>query len=119
MALSARLGMQFPATDYVSQSTDYFFKRQHGCGLHATSIRPGEENAQGINTHERRQLMPLINLVIVLVVVGVVLWVINSYIPMQATIKKILNVVVVVAVIVWLLSVFGLIGNISTIRIGK
>ena len=63
--------------------------------------------------------MPLINLVIVLVVVGVVLWVINSYIPMQATIKKILNVVVVVAVIVWLLSVFGLIGNISTIRIGK
>ena len=50
--------------------------------------------------------MPLINLVIVLVVVGVVLWVINSYIPMQATIKKILNVVVVIAVIVWLLSVF-------------
>jgi len=50
--------------------------------------------------------MPLINLVIVLVVVGVVLWVINSYIPMQATIKKILNVVVVIAVIIWLLSVF-------------
>jgi hypothetical protein len=54
-----------------------------------------------------------------LVVVGVVLWVINSYIPMQATIKKILNVVVVIAVIIWLLSVFGLIGNLSTIRIGK
>ena len=50
--------------------------------------------------------MPLIQLVIVLVVVGVVLWVINSYIPMQATIKKILNVVVVIAVIIWLLSVF-------------
>ena len=63
--------------------------------------------------------MPLINLVIVLVVVGVVLWVINSYISMQATIKKILNVVVVIAVIIWLLSVFGLIGNLSTIRIGK
>ena len=63
--------------------------------------------------------MPLINLVIVLVVVGVVLWVINSYIPMQATIKKILNVVVVIVVILWLLSVFGLIGNLSTIRIGK
>jgi hypothetical protein len=68
---------------------------------------------------ERRNIMPLINLVIVLVVVGVVLWVINSYIPMQATIKKILNVVVVIAVIIWLLSVFGLIGNLSTIRIGK
>jgi hypothetical protein len=63
--------------------------------------------------------MPLIHLVIVLVVVGVILWVINSYIPMQSTIKRILNVVVVVAVIIWLLSVFGLIGNLSTIRIGK
>ena len=63
--------------------------------------------------------MPLIHLIIVLVVVGVVLWVINSYIPMQATIKRILNVVVVIAVIIWLLSVFGVIGNISAIRIGK
>ena len=63
--------------------------------------------------------MPLIQLVIVLVVVGVILWVINSYIPMQSTIKKILNVVVVIVVIIWLLSVFGFIGNLSTIRIGK
>ena len=63
--------------------------------------------------------MPLINLIIVLVVVGLVLWVINSYIPMQATIKRILNVVMVIAVIIWLLSVFGVIGNISAIRIGK
>lgn len=63
--------------------------------------------------------MPLIQLIIVLVIVGVVLWVINSYIPMQSTIKKILNVVVVIVVIIWLLSVFGLIGDLSTIRIGK
>ena len=63
--------------------------------------------------------MPLLNLVIVLVVVGVGLWVINSYIPMQSTIKRILNVVVVIVVILWLLSVFGVIGNLSTIRIGK
>ena len=69
--------------------------------------------------HERRNTMPLIQLVIVLVVVGVILWVINSYIPMQSTIKRILNVVVVIVVILWLLSVFGLIGNLSTIRIGK
>lgn len=47
------------------------------------------------------------------------LWVINSYIPMQSTIKKILNVVVVIVVIIWLLNVFGLIGDLSTIRIGK
>jgi type IV secretory pathway TrbL component len=62
--------------------------------------------------------MPLIQLVIVLVVVGVILWVINSYIPMQATLKKILNVVVVIAVVIWLLSAFGVIGDISAIRIG-
>jgi hypothetical protein len=63
--------------------------------------------------------MPLIQLVIVLVVVGVVLWLVNSYIPMQGTIKKILNVVVVIGVIICLLSVFGLIGDLSAIRIGK
>ena len=57
--------------------------------------------------------------VIVLVVVGVVLWLINRYIPMQATIKKILNVVVIIAVVLWLLSAFGVIGNLSAIRIGK
>ena len=63
--------------------------------------------------------MSLISLILVLVVVGVVLWLINSYIPMQVTIKKILNVVVIIAVVLWLLSAFGLIGNLSTIRIGR
>jgi hypothetical protein len=63
--------------------------------------------------------VPLINLIIILVVVGVVLWLINNYIPMQTTMKKILNAVVIIAVILWLLSVFGVIGNISTIRIGR
>ena len=62
--------------------------------------------------------MSLITLVIVLVVVGVVLWLINSYIPMQATIKKILNVVVIRAVVLWLLSAFGVIGSLNTVRIG-
>ncbi len=63
--------------------------------------------------------MPLIQLVIVLVVVGVILWVVNNYIPMQSTIKKLLNAVVVIAVVLWLLNVFGLIGDISRLRIGK
>lgn len=63
--------------------------------------------------------MPLINLVIVLCVVGVILWVINSYIPMQSTIKRILNVVVIIAVILWLLNAFGVISSLSGIRIGK
>jgi hypothetical protein len=69
--------------------------------------------------HERRNTMPLIHLVIVLVVVGVILWVINNYIPMQGNIKKILNVVVIIGVAIWLLSVFGIIGNLSTMHIGK
>lgn len=63
--------------------------------------------------------MSLINLVIILVVVGVILWLINSYIPMQATIKKILNAVVIIAVILWLLSVFGVLDNIGNIHIGR
>lgn len=60
--------------------------------------------------------MPLLNVVLTLVVVGVILWLINTYIPMQATIKKILNVVVVIAVILWLLYGFGVLngsGNVS------
>lgn len=63
--------------------------------------------------------MPLINVVIVLVVVGVILWLINSYIPMQSTINRILNAVVIIAVIIWLLNVFGVIGSLSGIRIGS
>jgi hypothetical protein len=55
--------------------------------------------------------MPLINVVITLVVIGVVLWLINTYIPMQATIKTILNWVVVIAVIIWLLYGFGIISS--------
>ncbi|MHB9074662.1 MAG: Thivi_2564 family membrane protein [Desulfobaccales bacterium] len=63
--------------------------------------------------------MPLIHVVLVLIVVGVLLWLVNSYIPMAGSIKSILNAVVVIAVVLWLLSVFGLIGELSTIRVGK
>jgi len=62
--------------------------------------------------------MSLISLILVLVVVGIVLWLINRFIPMQPTIKKILNAVVIILVILWLLSVFGVIDSIDTIRIG-
>ena len=55
--------------------------------------------------------MPLINVVLTLVVVGVVLWLINTYIPMQGTIKKILNIVVVIVVILWLLYGFGVLNG--------
>lgn len=55
--------------------------------------------------------MSLISLLVVLIVVGVILWLINTYIPMDAKIKKILNVVVVIVVILWLLQTFGILGN--------
>lgn len=63
--------------------------------------------------------MPLLHVVIVLIVVGVLLWLVNTYIPMQATIKKILNAVVVIAVVLWLLNGFGLLEPLLNIHIGK
>ena len=55
--------------------------------------------------------MPLLNVLILLVVVGVILWLVNTYIPMDGKIKNILNVVVVIIVVIWLLQVFGLLGS--------
>jgi len=63
--------------------------------------------------------MPLIQLVEILVVVGVVLWLVNRFIPMQRTIKSILNAVVIIAVVLWLLNVSGLLHSFAGIRIGK
>lgn len=61
--------------------------------------------------------MSLISLILVLVVVGVILWLINTYLPMDGKIKSILNVVVVIVVILWLLQAFGVLGPISGVRI--
>ena len=63
--------------------------------------------------------MSLISLVIVLVVVGVLLWAANTYIPMDQKIKTIMNIVVVIAVVLWLLSAFGVLGSLDSIRIGR
>ena len=62
--------------------------------------------------------MPLMQIVIVLIVVGVLLWLVNSFIPMAGSIKSILNAVVVICVVVWLLNVFGLLHYITAIHIG-
>ena len=61
--------------------------------------------------------MPLINLVVTLIVVGVLLWLVNTYIPMDGKIKKILNIVVVVCVVVWLLYAFGIINHSGDIKV--
>jgi len=62
--------------------------------------------------------VPIINLVVILIVVGVLLWLVNSYIPMDRKIKNILNIVVVIVVVIWLLQVFGVLGSLDNIRIG-
>jgi len=61
--------------------------------------------------------MPLIDLVVALIVVGVLLWAVNTYIPMDAQIKQIMNIVVVIAVVLWLLRVFGILGSFGDIRV--
>jgi hypothetical protein len=61
--------------------------------------------------------MPLLHIFLVLIVVGVLLWLVNSYIPMAGSIKSILNAVAVIFVVLWLLNVFGLFHSISRIRI--
>jgi hypothetical protein len=63
--------------------------------------------------------MPLIQILLVLIVVGVLLWLVNSYIPMQSTIKGILNAVVVILVVLWLLNIFGLLHSLNHIRVGS
>ena len=61
--------------------------------------------------------MPLINIVIVLIVVGVALWLINNFIPMARSIKSILNAVVIIAVVVWVLQAVGMWGRVTSYRL--
>ena len=63
--------------------------------------------------------MSLISLIIVLIVVGVVLWLINTYIPMDGKIKTILNVVVVIVVVIWIVQVTGLLHSFPNIQVGN
>lgn len=61
--------------------------------------------------------MSLLSVVVVLIVVGVLLWLVNTYIPMDSKIKSILNAVVVICVVIWLLQAFGVLGSLNTIRV--
>ena len=63
--------------------------------------------------------MPLMQIVIVLIVVGVLLWLVNSFIPMAGSIKSILNAVVVICVVVWLLNIFGLMHYITNFHFNR
>ena len=72
-----------------------------------------------IDSKKGGKTMPLIQVLEILVVVGVLLWLVNRFIPMQGTIKSILNAVVVISVVLWLLNVFGLFHSVSQIRVGS
>lgn len=61
--------------------------------------------------------MPILELIIILAVVGVILWLATTYVPMDPAIRKILVAVVVIAVVLWLLKVFGLLSSISTVTV--
>jgi hypothetical protein len=63
--------------------------------------------------------MPLVSLVITLIVIGVLLWLVNSYIPMDGKIKQILNVVVLICVVVWLLYAFGILNHANDLKVPR
>lgn len=70
-----------------------------------------------MNSLLKPYVMPLVSVLIVLIVVGVLLWLVNSYIPMDAKIKNILNIVVVIVLLLWLLRAFGVLNSLNNIRI--
>lgn len=61
--------------------------------------------------------MPLINILIVLVIVGFLLWLVNNYIPMDGKIKKIVNIIVLIIVVIWVLKAFGLLSKLTSIQV--
>jgi hypothetical protein len=85
------------------------------------TARPGEASsayAETASAFEERT-MSLVSLIVVLIIVGLLLWLVNNYIPMDGKIKQILNIVVVIAVILWLLQAFGVLDGLGGIRVGR
>jgi Flp pilus assembly protein TadB len=73
---------------------------------------------EGVSQQQKGTVMPLLQVLFVLIVVGVLLWLVNQFIPMAGSIKSILNAVVIICVVLWLLNAFGLFHSLSRIRIG-
>jgi hypothetical protein len=74
---------------------------------------------QTIPLNKTDHQMDLISLVVTLIVVGVLLWLVNNYIPMDGQIKRLLNAVVVISTVIWLLNAFGVLNSIRGVRIGS
>jgi len=67
--------------------------------------------------HPKIIIMPVLTILVVLIVVGVLLWLVNTYVPMDRKIKNILNIVVVIIVVIWLLQAFGLLSSLKSLRV--
>jgi amino acid transporter len=78
-----------------------------------------QTDTRGKETKEGENIMPIIHLIVILVAIGVIMWLVNNYIPMAEPYKKIMNVVVIIFVVLWLLSIFIGFGDFSSYRIGR
>jgi hypothetical protein len=88
--------------------------------IHSLQTAGNEERVDSPCTRAPRleAIMPILTVLLTLVLVGVVLWLVNTYIPMASSIKTILNAVIVILVILWLLNVFGLVSGLNNFRMG-
>jgi hypothetical protein len=93
-------------------------KRDRIQWLRANSGVAARGNSVYPHGEKRKQAMPLLQILMVLIAVGVLLWLVNNFIPMAGSIKSILNAVVVIGVIVWLLNIFGFIHSLSRVHVG-
>jgi hypothetical protein len=123
LSLASLAAGQFPMIQSVVEARDKVSHRGSyslQCMVQAwlSAYHPFETDSVQTTEQGGRRLMPLMQIVIVLIVVGILLWLVNRYIPMRGTIKSILNAVVVIAVMLWLLNVFGLFNSIAHIRVG-
>jgi predicted membrane protein len=103
-------------------SDSFKYGRKYPCKICVAAVRAAVEPTSRNDDHKPticsvENLMPLINVVLVLLVVGILLWLINTYVPMAGSIKTILNVVVVIAVCVWVLQAFGLWTAVANYRV--
>jgi hypothetical protein len=84
---------------------------------HGAYVWP-ELEVSGRTKRKEEKFMPLMQILVTLIVVGILLWLVNRFIPMQSNIKSILNGVVVIAVVLWLLNVFGLFHSLARTHLG-
>lgn len=112
MPLDTRRRLWSRAPHRASQGRSPLAQRPVGLHPIPRGLAPAYIRASGcMPAKTQGSYMPIVSVVLTLIVVGVILWLINTYIPMQSTIKSIINAVVVIAVVLWLLYGFGIISH--------